>query len=289
MSDNSHKPFGATLFSRALYSSWCHVPRYEILFDCGEGCALNLGNDSVNVQKIFLGHGHGDHTLGLISFIGARNNAQGISRNPKTRDHNKPLEIFYPAGDKSIEEIISFCSNRHKAWLRYDLDWTPIQVGSEIDIGTNTYIKAFEMAHQVKDLTLGYVIRENRKRLKPEYEGRDIRQLIAEGKIDKSRMSEEYSANLFAYCLDSCEMRAGADLWKCEHAVMDCTFLDKNDRTDITHFTIDEALLYCHNIGIKNMYAAHVSPRYDGRDVKASFTSEITTVHSIDSMKPNKI
>lgn len=290
MTDSIHKPFGATLFSRALYTSWCHVPRYELLFDCGEGCALHLGNNTANVRKIFLGHGHGDHVLGLIGFIGARNNAQGMSRNEATRHHNKALEIFYPVGDTSIEQIAEFCAFRNRDWLRYDLKWTPIPVGAKIDIGKNLWVESFETIHH-SGLSLGYVIRERRKRLKPEYVGKNIRELLSSGTVTPNFINEEHVVNLFAYCLDAYDFGKNADLTGCEHAVMDCTFINKDDRNtdDPTHFTIDEALTFCHNNDIDNMYAAHVSPRYDGQPVTASFVSEVTTIHKLDTMMPNQI
>lgn len=288
---NDNTLLGATIFSRGLYSSWCHLHRYNILFDCGEGCATALGNETSNITKIFLGHGHGDHTLGLPSFIGCRNSGRGMSKNPDTRDHNKPLEIFYPAGDNpSISDLRDFIMSRNINWLRYDLKWTPIKIGDEIEIAKNTFVCAFETKHQKHGLTLGYVVREYRSRLKPEYRDKDIRTLLASGTVNRDSINETYGANHFAYCLDAYDIPAGHGLVDCAHVIMDCTFLNKNDRTDPTHFTIDESLLFCHNNGIKNMYAAHISPRYDSYTYRAaSFKSDITAVHILDNTKVNFI
>jgi ribonuclease BN (tRNA processing enzyme) len=58
----------------------------------------------------------------------------------------------------------------------------------------------------------------------------------------------------------------------------------------MTHFTMDEALGFCHNTGIKNMYAAHISPRYDGcSKIAPSFSSDITAVYIMDNTCPNQI
>jgi ribonuclease Z len=247
-----------------------------------------LGNETANVTKIFITHGHGDHALGLISIIGARNNAHGMSRNPDTQSHNKSLEIFYPRNAVGMDKIIEFVEERCKGWLRYNLKWIYIDAGAQIDLGFNTHVEAFEMLHTPRDPTLGYVIKENRKRLRSEFVGLNIREILASGKVNKDQLNEEYSFNLFAYCLDAYQINA--NLWDCEHVVMDCTFLDKDDRTDITHFTFDESLEYCRIHNIKNMYAAHVSSRYDKtNNVPISVEENGTTVHWINNMKPNLI
>ena len=119
------------------------------------------------------------------------------------------------------------------------------------------------MKHQKDQLTLGYVIYENRTRLKKEFVGQDIRALSKQPGFDRSSLSETYRANLFAYCLDSYEIVDPTQLTGCDAAIMDCTFLKAEDRTDMTHFTLDEATTFCKNIGVKKMYAAHVSSRYD--------------------------
>jgi len=110
-----------TLYSKGLYSSFCHIPKFDTLFDAGEGCATILGNELANVTRIMLSHGHADHSY----------------------------------------------------------------------------------------------------------------------KID-----------------------APTKISNCEKVVMDCTFLNKNDRTSMTHFTLDEAIDICSNVGVKTMYASHLSPRY---------------------------
>ena len=291
MNTSIHTPFGATLFSRGLYSSWCHVPRYNLLFDCGEGCATAIGNDISNITKIFLGHTHGDHTLGLFSFVGCRNTCQGTSKNPETRAHNKPLEIYYPEGS-NIYDIIDFLEKRNGHWLRYDLKWTSVRIGDKITVGHNTVVRAFQTLHQKNGLSLGYVIEENRKRLKPEFTGKNIPELLKSGLINKDFINEDYTRPLFGYCLDAYNIPMGHGLYDCNHVVMDCTFVNKADRTDMTHFTMDEAMIFCHNNNIKNMYAAHISPRYDGlrmKDLGPSFGSEITTVHIMDNTSTNQI
>lgn len=250
-----------TLYSKGLYSSFCHVPKFDVLFDAGEGCATTLDNDLANVTRLCIGHDHGDHVLGLPSIIGCRNMGRQIARDPNNREHNKPLDIFYPEDNRGMKPLIDFIKNRNDKWLRYDLTWNPISAGWSVMIGNNTFIEAFSMLHQKDQSTLGYVVYEERTRLNPKYSGQDIAALKRSG-VPEAELKDTYRANLFAYCLDSYQIDDPTKIANCENVVMDCTFIKKEDRTSMTHFTLDEAIDVCSGVGVKNMFAAHLSPRY---------------------------
>ena len=134
-----------------------------------------------------------------------------------------------------------------------------------MEIGKNTFLRAFNMKHQKDQTTLGYVIYTIRTRLKAEYKdlGSSIGQMIKSGKVRSEDISESFRANLFAYCLDAYAIPDADQIKGCDDVIMDCTFVNSKDRTDMTHFTLDEAVDLCKNLGVKKMYAAHFSPRYD--------------------------
>ena len=266
-----------SIFSKALYSSWCYDKTRNILFDAGEGAATSIGNCLAGIDKIFIGHSHGDHTLGLPSIIGCRNAGRGISRNIDTQDHNKPLTVYYPEDNYLMKDLISFCKSRAGNWLRYDLNFVPIGDGFELDLGNKQFVRAFTMRHQKNATTLGYVIYENRTRLKPEFRGQDIPTLLKNG-LTKDVMNESYRANLFAYCLDAYDIPDRSQLTDCKDVVMDCTFVNEKDRDDTTHFTIDEAVEVCKNAGVKKIYAAHLSGRYDYNEVAKDYP-ELTFIN----------
>ncbi len=269
-----------SIFSKALYSSWCHVSQYNLLFDCGEGCATNIGNHLAGIEMVFLGHLHGDHVLGLPSVIGCRNSGRGISRNKDTMCNNKPLYIYYPE-DNDMTDIIAFINTRNGNYLRYDLRFVPIDAGFEKQLGKNVYLRAFDMKHQKNKSTLGYVIYEERTRLKKEFVGKDIRSLISGG-IDKDTLNETYRANLFAYCLDAYDIPDNHELIGCKDVIMDCTFINEDDRDDTTHFTLDEAIIFCKSNGIQKMYAAHLSCRYNYKKIAEKYGD-------VNFITPNKL
>ena len=232
------------------------------MFDCGEGAATTIGNCLAGIDKIFIGHDHGDHVFGLPAIIGARNAGRGMSRNEETMGANKPLTVYYPEDNFLMKDLIDFVKKRNGNWLRYKLDFVPISAGFELDLGNKQYLRAFDMKHQKNKTTLGYVIYENRTRLKKEYQGLDIPSFIRRG-MKNSDFSETYRANLFAYCLDAYQIGDTTELVDVKDIIMDCTFLNAEDRDDPTHFTLDEAYNFCQGIRAKNMYAAHLSGRYN--------------------------
>ena len=246
------------------------MPQHKILFDCGEGAATAIGNSLANIERIFIGHNHGDHTLGLPSVVGCRNSGRGISRNKDTQDHNKPLTIYYPKDNTHLNALFDFVMGRNANYLRYKITFVPIEAGFELDLGNKQYVRAFNMSHQKNVSTLGYVIYENRNRLKPEFLGKNIPELLKNG-LNKNDINESYRANLFAYCLDAYNIPDAEQLAGCKDVIMDCTFVNAEDRDDTTHFTLDEAYKLCKDVGIKKMYAAHLSGRYDYNEVAKNY------------------
>jgi ribonuclease Z len=251
-----------SIFSKALYSNWCHDKTRNILFDAGEGAATSIGNYLAGIEHIFIGHDHGDHVFGLPAIIGARNAGRGMSRNKDTMDANKPLTVYFPSDNYLMGDLIDFIKKRNGNWLRYKLDFVPISAGFEVDLGNKQFVRAFDMSHQKNKSTLGYVIYENRTRLKKEYQGLDIPSFIRKG-MKNSDFNETYRANLFAYCLDAYQIPDYDQLYDVKDIIMDCTFLNLEDRDDPTHFTLDEAYDFCQGIRAKNIYAAHLSGRYN--------------------------
>ncbi len=225
-----------------------------------------MGNFLAGIENIFITHDHGDHVLGLPALIGARNAGRGMSRNEDTMDANKPLNVFYPGDNRNMADLIDFIQKRNRNWLRYDLKFIPISAGFTYQLNDKTFIDAVAMNHQRGGSTFGYVIYENRTRLMEKYRGQNIPALI-KGGMSRDAMTETYRANLFAYCLDAYKIIDSDKLQGCQDVIMDCTFIDEADRTDPTHFTLDEAKAFCKSVGIKNMYAAHQSGRYNYNDV----------------------
>lgn len=249
-----------SIHSIGIYSSWCYYKPFRTLFDCGEGCASTFKNEIYGVERIFISHGHGDHILGLASFVGIRNSVRG--------DKEKPLDIYYPSDCWGMDDTIDYIRKRNRN-LTYKLNFIKIDAGFTLDLNKDSYIKAFSMKHQKNGDTLGYKIVTKRNRLKPEYVGKDIPVLIRSG-VPKNSLTERYEANEFAYCLDSSGFNY-EEIRDCGLAIMDSTFLNKDDRDDLTHFTLDEVVSICKNMNVKKVVCAHISPRYNVSEIRKAF------------------
>lgn len=237
--------------SKALYSSWFFHQPSNTLFDAGEGCATYLGNKIYAIDRICISHGHGDHVLGLPSLIGCRNCAAG--------DKSKELAIYYPEDSWSILELKEFIEKRNSN-LKYKLEWFPIKSGQGLSISKSLSLVSFPLKHQRNGTTLGYKLVESRVKLLPEYIGQNIPEVL------KTKTKEEiqtvYQQNVFSYCLDAYELNPG-DILNSSIAILDCTFLNEEDREDDTHMSLNDVKNLIKEANIKKAYAAHISGRYN--------------------------
>jgi ribonuclease Z len=246
-----------TAFSKGLYSNWFYHKPTRSLFDCGEGVATTFGNFLYGIENIFISHSHGDHVLGLPSLIGCRNSGRG--------DKEKPLNIYYPADNQyAMLDLINFISRRNPR-LNFDINWNAISTNDTFVVGDRLSIKPFKMSHQKGKTTLGYNVVEKRSRLKAGFVGKNIPELLKSG-VDKKDLNEEYHKKLLSYCLDSYYLDV-TDIAETEVAVMDCTFVDDNDRDDSTHFSFSEATALCKEAKVESMIAAHFSGRYHSNQI----------------------
>jgi len=258
-----------------MYSTWGYYAPIRALFDCGEGCATNLGNYVYAPESIFLGHNHGDHVLGLPSFIGCRNSARG--------DKEKPLTVYYPESDM-MKDLIEFIKKRNSR-LSYDLNFVEISPGFKLDFGNKMHLEAFYVKHGYN--SLGFRILEKRSRLKAGIDPKDAKNLIAKGEV----VSEEYLGNLFTWTLDSANYDR-SNIAGCAHLVADATFLKVADRDDNTHTSVDEVMTWAKEANVKRLTLAHFSSRYNWNEITPSvldIKDKIGFNGGVDIVLPNKV
>lgn len=253
------------LYSKGLYSTWIFYPTDNLLFDCGEGCSSTLGNRIYAVEKIFLSHGHTDHIAGLPNFINTRNLSMG--------DKKKAIDIFYPQGSQDVErmrEYISYAQTR----LQYKLNWKPVNPGFEIEVAANRKIRCFKANHG-RALAMGFSINEDRKRLKPQYQGLSKEEYIKLRK-DNVDINEHYRKKLLVYSGDAFKI-PDVEAMDADVLIHDVTFLNGDERREFqdsngdmssSHATLQEVEAFAKRCNIKKTVGMHVSPRYSGNDVK---------------------
>ncbi|MFP4461288.1 MAG: MBL fold metallo-hydrolase, partial [Thermotogota bacterium] len=215
-----------------------------------------LTNKLFAVKKIFLTHSHADHIAGLWGFLNTRSSAMG--------EREKPLEIYYHKDSQMIKEYLDFIIGTGNK-LKYDLSIHEIDVGDQIYLMTgkmSRYIVPFETDHMNNEVSLGFQIREIRKRLKEEYQTYDqnkIRKIIKE--MGRERVTEEYTQSLLTMSGDG-NVIADRYFQNTSTLLHECTFLDSDDRRGDKHTEIGELLEKVKRFKPKKLIIYHISGRY---------------------------
>jgi len=250
------------IFSKALYSTWAFYAPDKVLFDAGEGVSTNMGNKVFAIKYIFLTHGHADHIAGLWGIVNTRDNAMG--------DKQKPLYIYYPKGNKGVEDFLGFIY-RANPDLEYDLIAEGISKDNEIKVtekGRNArFIVPFPTEHTLRERSLGYNLVERRTRLKNTFRGLSEDEIIKVIK-EKGRdyINETYEKKLLSVSGDCLPIDVKY-IQDTDILLHEATFLSAEDRKGESHSTLDEALKVAQKARVKKLILYHISSRYE-RDIR---------------------
>ncbi|MFN4201019.1 MAG: MBL fold metallo-hydrolase [Fervidobacterium gondwanense] len=244
-------------FSKALYSTWIYYSPERLLFDSGEGVSTMLSNKIYAVRNVFLTHGHVDHIAGLWSIINTRNNAMG--------DREKPLTVYYPAGNRGIELYADFLKRANNE-LRFKLEFVPVKQNERIPIreqsSTTRYIKPFSVVHTYSETAYGYHLIEVRRRLKEEYRSlpkEEITRLVKS--IGSDEITETYEKKVLTISGDTVLLKK-EDIMDTEILFHECTFLKKEDRKFNNHASLDEVIELVKEANVQTLILYHISSRY---------------------------
>jgi ribonuclease Z len=241
------------LYSVGLFGSWCLHKPTKTLFDCGDGVGQFLRYRIFAVDRIVLGHSHIDHISGLLAFIGLRNRTLGANE--------KPLEIVYNMDDPFLAKFISLVRDMYPQHsLKFPLYFHDIRPGCSYEISPKVYMKAFKTSHT--NWSQGFCVYNESYGLKPGVDPKTVGAKIRSGEIRREDVTVRRDIKTFAYLLDN----AGFDVEEvvgAKELVLDCTFLNEEDRDKMTHATIRECEETIKASGCRKAYLAHISPRYE--------------------------
>ncbi len=213
----SHKGLTIEGYSRAAVQTYWRVPELKLGFDLGVQPWHFMAT-----PNWFLSHTHLDHVAALPVYVARRRMMK-----------MEPPTIYVPAG--SVEPIQQLL----RAFQKLDRGRMPanligVEPGQEVELSRELVVSCFATKHTLP--SLGFLVWERRKKLKPEYQhlvGEQIRDLRLSG----VEVAAEIRIPKVAYMGDTAP--AGLDgfpaVYDAEVLIMEMTFVAQGERPERIH------------------------------------------------------
>ena len=243
-----HQGYTIEGYSRAAVQTYWRIPELKLGFDMG-GTPWGF----MGTQTYFISHAHLDHMAALPAYVARRRMMK-----------MEPPNIFVP------EEVHEATDRMLKAWQRLDrgrmvCNLIGAKPGVEYELSREHVVTAFPTKHTVP--SLGYIVWERRKKLKPEFQGlsgdeiRDIRMKGIE-------VSGEVRIPIVCYCGDTAPMGLDADpaVYESKILITEMTFFRPEHRKDkihkFGHTHLDDILERADRFRNELIVLGHFSTRY---------------------------
>ena len=241
-------------YSRAAVQSYWRIQELKLGFDLGGSPWSFTGT-----QSIFVTHSHLDHLAAIPVFVARRRMMK-----------MEPPTIYLP--EESLENVQRLLH----VWQRLDRGRMAVELvgmhdGKEIELSREHVVTAFATKHTVP--SLGYVVWERRKKLKPEYQGLTGDQ-IRDVRLAGNEVAQEVRMPLVCYVGDSAP--AGLDgyppLYESQILITEMTFFRPEHRKEkihkFGHTHLDDIVERADRFQNELIILAHFSTRYHERQVR---------------------
>lgn len=213
----THKGMTIEGYSRAAVQTYWRVPEMKLGFDLGA-----QPWSFMSTPTWFVTHTHLDHLAALPVYVARRRMMR-----------MEPPTIYLPAeAVEPVHQLLRVFQRLDRGRLPANL--VAVEPNTEIELSRELVVSAFQTKHTIP--SLGYLVWERRKKLKPEYHdltGEQIRDLRLSG-VD---VSAEIRLPKIAYLGDTSP--AGLDgfpaAYDAEVLILEMTFVANNERPDRIH------------------------------------------------------
>ena len=249
-----HKDITIEGFSRAAVQTYWRVPELKLGFDLGAQPWSFMGT-----PRWFVSHTHIDHIIALPMYVARR---RMMKMEPPTI--HLPEHAVEP-----IQRILRQVSRLDRGRLPCDL--VPTKPGDEIELSREAVVTTSATRHTVP--SLGFVVWQRRRKLKPEYQGLagdEIRDLRLAGE----EVTSEVRVPRLAYLGDSAPegLDACPAMYEAEVLIMELTFVAPGHRKErihkFGHMHLDDLLERRERFNNQVVIAAHFSTRYQPRQIQ---------------------
>ena len=242
-----HKGLTIEGYSRAAVQTYWRVPELKLGFDLGVQPWSFMAT-----PNWFVSHTHLDHVAALPVYVARRRMMK-----------MEPPTIYLPADAvEGVEALL-------KAFQRLDRGRMPanlvgLEADQEVELSRELVVRMFATRHTIT--SLGFLVYERRKKLKPEYHqlsGEEIRDLRLSG----VEVSAEIRLPKVAYLGDSAPQGLDVlpDLYKAEILILEMTFVAPGERPSVIHkyghTHLDDILARADRFQNEVIIASHFSTR----------------------------
>ncbi|CAK9004989.1 tRNase Z TRZ1 (Nuclear ribonuclease Z) (Nuclear RNase Z) (Short tRNase Z 1) (Zinc phosphodiesterase NUZ) (tRNA 3 endonuclease) (tRNase ZS1) (AthTRZS1) [Durusdinium trenchii] len=247
---------GLTLegYSRAAVQTYWRVPELKLGFDLGGSPWSFMGTPTY-----FISHAHLDHMAALPAYVARRRMMK-----------MDPPAIYIPA------EVVESVERMLKSWQRLDrgrmlCELIGVSPGDEISLSREHVVTVFATDHTVP--SVGYIVWERRKKLKPEYQGLsgdEIRDVALSG----VEVSAEIRVPIVAYCGDTAPKALDAcpDVYKARILITETTFFRPEHRREkihkYGHTHLDDIVARADRFENELIVLGHFSTRYHDKQIR---------------------
>jgi ribonuclease Z len=249
-----HKGLTIEGYSRAAVQTYWRLPELKLGFDFGAQPWAFMATPTW-----FVSHSHLDHIASLPVYVARRRMMK-----------MEPPVIYLPEHTiESVERILRLFSKLDRGRLPCDL--RPTKPGDEIELSREHVVTVSATKHTVP--SLGFVVWERRRKLKPEYQslsGEAIRDL----RLGGTDVTAEMRIPRVAYLGDSAPQ--GLDdcpaMYQAQVLIMELTFVAPSHRKDkihkFGHIHLDDLLERRDRFQNELVIASHFSTRYHHKQIR---------------------
>jgi len=241
-------------YSRAAVQTYWRIPELKLGFDLGAQPWSFMGTPCW-----FVSHAHMDHFAALPVYVARRRMMK-----------MEPPTIYLPEHTvEPIQRILRLVSRLDRGRLPCQL--VPLAPGDEVNLSRELVVTVSATTHTVP--SLGFVVWERRKKLKPELadlSGEQIRDL----RLGGMDVTNETRIPLVAYLGDSAP--AGLDacpaMYEAKVLIMELTFVAPRHRKErihkFGHMHLDDVVERRDRFANERIIAAHFSTRYHAQQIE---------------------
>jgi ribonuclease Z len=243
----THKGLTIEGYSRAAVQTYWRIPELKLGFDLG----LQPWS-FMSTPNWFVSHTHLDHIAALPVYVSRRRLMK-----------MEPPTIYLPC--EAVEPVEQFL----RAVAKLDRGSLPVRlIGvepyQEIELSRELVVTPFPTKHTIP--SLGFLVWERRKKLKPEYQGLTGEQ-IRDIRLSGVEVSSEFRIPKVGYLGDSAPAGLDVleDLYLAEILILEMTFVAPGERPSVIHkhghMHLDDILARANRFQNEVLIASHFSTR----------------------------